>query len=136
MILEYKEKLSLESISEFTKNILAEIKPLNLSKNHIFDLRLCLEEALINAVKHGNKMDKNKSVSLKVVFDNNSFCFEIKDEGQGFDHDNIVIPTKKENLELLSKRGVFLIKEFMDEVEFLDNGSRIKMIKYADKKEQ
>ena len=102
---------------------------------NIFDLRLCLEEALINAVKHGNKMDKNKSIFMKVVFKKNFLCFEIKDEGQGFDYDNIIIPTKKENLEMLSKRGVFLIKKFMDEVEFLDNGSRIKMVKYTDKRE-
>ena len=135
MILEYKEKLSLEDVSKFTKNILEKMKPLNLSKDAIFDLRLCLEEALINAVKHGNKMDKNKSIFMKVVLEKNFLCFEIKDEGQGFDYNNIIIPTKKENLEMLSKRGVFLIKKFMDEVEFLDNGSRIKMVKYTDKKE-
>jgi len=135
MILEYKEKLSLENISKFTKNILEKIKPLNLSKDAIFDLRLCIEEALINAVKHGNKMNKNKSISMKVVFDKNSLCFEIKDEGEGFDQNEVGVPTEGDNIHKLSERGVFLIKKFMDEVEYLDGGNRIRMVKYTDKKE-
>ncbi len=101
----------------------------------IFDIRLCIEEALTNSVKHGNKMDATKNIFLKINSTDELLSIEIKDEGSGFDHKCIPLPTEKENIEKLSGRGIFLIRNIMDVIEFLDNGSTIKMVKYLKPKE-
>jgi serine/threonine-protein kinase RsbW len=130
MILEYSPNLSLDEIPLFTKDILEKLKACCVDQEFLFDVRLSLEEALINAVKHGNKMDRNKLVQVKIEAEADKVEIEIKDQGQGFDPEKVSVPTKGANLDKLSGRGVFLIKNFMDDVEFLDNGSRIRMVKY------
>lgn len=131
MVLEYKENISLVQIPAFTESILNELKSLYLSEDILFDVKLSFEEALINAVKYGNKLDSSKSVLVKVIADSQKIEIEVKDQGQGFDYRNLAQPITEANIEKLSGRGVFLIKNFMDKVEFLDNGSRIRMIKYV-----
>ena len=70
------------------------------------------------------KIDKNPPI----VGDNN-MEIEIKDGGKGFDYVHLPSPIEKENLEKPSQRGIFLMQHMMDKVEFLDGGSRIKMLK-------
>ncbi len=130
MILEENLKLSLEEIPAFTKNIVRKLAFVEKDQGFLFDVRLSLHEALINAVKHGNKIDKDKQVSIKIVTALDKVYIEVKDEGKGFDYNNIALPTLDENLEKPFGRGIFLIKNFMDEVEFFDNGRVIKMVKY------
>lgn len=129
MIIERRLKLELKSIPEVVLQIFEKLHSSGITEDDLFDLRLCLEEALINAVKHGNKLQKNKEVYLKIKVSPQSIELEIKDAGSGFDYRNIPVPTDKENLEKTSGRGIFLIKELMDKVEFLDGGSRIRMVK-------
>jgi serine/threonine-protein kinase RsbW len=133
MNLEYNQKLTIKDVPQFTKDILEELAPFDAGKDTIFDIRLAVEEALINAIKYGNKEDKNKSVFIKLSGDSNKVEIEIKDQGQGYDYKHTPLPTLDENLERLSGRGVYLIKKIMDEVCFLDDGSRIKMVKYLKK---
>lgn len=130
MILEYNLKLSLKEVSTFAKNLIKKLKPIGIDDDSLFDIRLCMEEALINAVKYGNKMDPSKVVSIKVAVAPDKVEMEIKDEGQGFDYSNLPLPTDDQNIEKLSGRGVFLIKNLMNSVEFFDRGSKIKMVKY------
>jgi serine/threonine-protein kinase RsbW len=129
MIIERKLKSDLKIIPEVTLSIFKKLQSLNIREDDLFDIRLCLEEALINAAKHGNKLDKNKEVYFKIKVLPQSIELEIKDQGQGFDCKNLPLPTDEENLEKTSGRGVFLIKKLMDKVEFLDGGSRIRMVK-------
>ena len=135
MILEKSINLSLKDISSLIKTILKKLESHNIDEDSLFGIKLSLEEALVNAIKHGNKMDKNKSVSLKLVLDSEKLEIQIKDQGQGFNHKYLSLPTTKKNLEKPSQRGVFLIRKFMDRVNFYDGGSRIKMIKYLNQKE-
>ena len=90
------------------------------------NVMVCATEAVNNSIYHGNKEDINKSIELRVEYDEKSLIFDIKDEGLGFDFENIPDPTLPENIEKLNGRGVFLIKNLADEVEFLNNGSEIK----------
>ncbi len=129
MKLEYIKKLSLKNIPGLTKDILQKLEPFCSDKDCIFDIKLALEEALVNAVKYGNNCDNSKDVVVNLDVNDNSLTVEIKDQGRGFDFKNTAIPTDSKNLEKLSGRGIFLIKSIMDEVEFLDNGSRIRMVK-------
>tara|TARA_B100000315_G_C14504571_1_gene553970 strand:- start:18 stop:416 length:399 start_codon:yes stop_codon:yes gene_type:complete len=130
MILEYSPKITLSEVPQLTQKILTKLEQFCSDKDILFDIKLSFEEALINAIKYGNKLDKNKPVIIKIEASQDKICFEIKDQGQGYDYQNLALPTEDENLEKLSGRGVYLIKNFMDEVEFLDNGSRIRMVKY------
>ncbi|MBN3041140.1 MAG: ATP-binding protein [Candidatus Omnitrophica bacterium] len=129
MILEYSPKLLPEEVPEFTKDILSKLKPFCTDSDLLFDIKLALEEALINAVKYGNKSDKEKCVFVKIEATDQELVIEIKDQGQGFDFNNVASPTSQDNLEKLSGRGVFLIKNFMDKVEYFDKGSKIRMVK-------
>ncbi len=133
MILEYQPHLTAEAIPAFTKDILKQLEGVCANPDTLFDIRLSLEEALINAVKHGNKLDQSKKVLVRIEAVPEKVVIEVKDEGSGFDYRSIASPTSDENVLKLSGRGVFLIRNFMDEVSFLDKGSRVKMIKYLKK---
>ena len=64
MILEYKEKLTIKDVPRFTKDLLKELDPLKLHEDVIFDIRLAIEEALINAIKYGNKENGENSFHM------------------------------------------------------------------------
>ncbi|MCB1044991.1 MAG: ATP-binding protein [Acidobacteria bacterium] len=91
---------------------------------------LATQEALNNAIEHGNKMDDNKKVHLWITTENGEFRIAVKDEGEGFDMSKIPDPTKPENLLKTSGRGLFYMKSFMDRVEYInENGTTVTMIK-------
>jgi len=91
---------------------------------------LATQEALNNAIKHGNKMDESKNVHFAVEVKNKEFKITVKDEGEGFDLNQVPDPTKPENLLKTSGRGIFYIKSFMDHVEYnVQEGTTVTMIK-------
>ncbi|MFH1621829.1 MAG: ATP-binding protein [Candidatus Omnitrophota bacterium] len=124
---------NLEALSKFIPLFLDKIKFLLIEKDEIFDIRLCLEEALINAIKHGNKMDPGLFVKVNVDVKGGSLIIEVKDQGEGFDFEKLLNPTQEENIKRTSGRGIFLIKRLMDKVEFFDGGRGIKMLKHFEK---
>jgi serine/threonine-protein kinase RsbW len=130
MVIKHKLKSDLKIIPKVTLEIFKELKTRGIDEDVLFDVRLCLEEALINAVKHGNKMDKNKKVSLRVAVLAKKIEIEVSDEGQGFDYRHIPSPVDAKNIERTCGRGIFLIKKLMDKFKFSSGGSRIRMIKY------
>ena len=119
----------LESIPGFISGLLEKMKPLTVSEEEIFGIKLSLEESLVNAIKYGNKMNPGLFVEVSIEAKDDVLSISVKDQGQGFDFENILDPTKEENLERTSGRGIFLIKSLMDEVRFCDGGSKIMMKK-------
>ncbi len=117
-------------IKDASTRVLDSLKQLNLSKETIFDLRLCLEEAVINAIKYGNKLDKGLTVSIRYSFDGDRIEITVKDQGKGFDYANIPDPRSEKNILRHGGRGLFLIRNLMDEVKFNDSGNEIKMVKF------
>ncbi len=97
----------------------------------IFAVKLALEEAAINAIKHGNELDDTKKVIIRFSIDENKAVITVADEGEGFDPSAIPDPTEEDFLMATSGRGVALINAYMDEVRFNDKGNEITMIKYA-----
>lgn len=95
----------------------------------LFDIRLCLEEAVRNAIVHGNKCNKKLKVMVSYSLDGDKFIMEVADEGAGFDYNKVPDPTSGENLTKNSGRGVYLIKKLMDEVSFSGHGNTIRMVK-------
>ena len=98
--------------------------------NHhgVFAIKLSLEEALINAIKHGNRLDPNKKVTLWANVMPGRAEIIIEDEGNGFDRNGVPDPRIEENLEKCSGRGIFLIESYMREVEWSNGGRRLRMV--------
>jgi serine/threonine-protein kinase RsbW len=79
----------------------------------VFAVRLALEEALVNAVKHGNRGDPGKEARLRYHVNPDYVLMEVEDEGSGFDPAAVPDPLAPENLERPSGRGLFLIRRYM-----------------------
>jgi serine phosphatase RsbU (regulator of sigma subunit)/anti-sigma regulatory factor (Ser/Thr protein kinase) len=111
--------------------ILSRLEALNYGERALFAVRLALEEAVINAIKHGNRMDKAKRVTVTFSADREECVVAVEDEGQGFDPASVPDPTTDENLELPHGRGLVLMRAYMDEVKFNAKGNRVTMRKKA-----
>jgi len=94
-----------------------------------FGIHLAVEEALMNAIKHGNQRDPAKLVSVDYRLSPTHLQIMVEDEGEGFDPEAVPDPTLEENLELPSGRGLMLMRTFMTNVEFNDKGNRVSMEK-------
>jgi serine/threonine-protein kinase RsbW len=97
------------------------------SDNDIFSIRLALEEALINAIKHGNQLDQSKKVKVSFRVQGDRFEVHISDEGSGFDPADVPDPTAMENLERPCGRGLMLMRYYMNEVSFSPQGNSVSM---------
>lgn len=117
----------LEEISSVERFIDSVCADYNISEEVYGNILIATIEAVKNAIVFGNNSDKEKPVGVTAYTANGSLIISVKDGGNGFDYDNLPDPTLPENIEKLSGRGVFLIKNLADKTEFLDNGSRIKM---------
>lgn len=82
-------------------------------------IRLCFQEALTNAVVHGNQYDEGKYVHISIDHIDDRLIFKIKDEGKGFEIKQIECPLQEENIIQPRGRGIFLIKEYADKLDYL-----------------
>jgi len=80
------------------------------SERDIFGMRLALEEAIVNSLKHGNKNDPDKRVVVRTEYNCQEITIEVRDEGKGFDPGSVPDPTAKENLDKASGRGLLLMR--------------------------
>jgi len=120
----------LEMIPQFVPAVIEKLEKSGLSKEELFDVKLCLDEALVNAIKHGNKFSLEHHIEVEAEITGDSLIIQVRDRGQGYDYTKIPNPTEKSNLEKNHGRGVFLIKTLMDKVEHSDCGRTIKMVKF------
>jgi len=95
----------------------------------LFSVRLALEEAVVNAIRHGNKADPSKKIHVEYVIDDARLVVNVADEGPGFDLDSVPDPTAEENLEADHGRGILLMRVYMDEVTYNDKGNRVTLVK-------
>jgi serine/threonine-protein kinase RsbW len=99
------------------------------SDQEVFSVRLALEEALVNAIKHGNQMDRAKRVFISYRFLDDRFEVLISDEGNGFDPNDVPDPTAVENLERPCGRGLMLMRHYMTRVDYNERGNGVSMTK-------
>jgi serine/threonine-protein kinase RsbW len=107
----------------------AALKAQQFSEHDIFSIRLAVEEALVNAIKHGNRCDRSKKVQITYRIQSDHFEVSIADEGQGFDPADVPDPTAEENLERPCGRGLMLMRHYMSEVSFDRLGTAVRMRK-------
>jgi serine/threonine-protein kinase RsbW len=99
------------------------------SEKDIFGIHMATEEALMNAVKHGNEQDESKRVDVLLILNEDEFYARIEDQGDGFDPDEVPDPCEENNVDKTSGRGVLLIKKFVDEVVYNQSGNVIEFKK-------
>ena len=82
-------------------------------------------EAVTNAIIHGNKKISSKMVNVSFELEDKLLTVTVSDQGEGFDYNNLPDPTAKENIEKTNGRGIFLIRQLSDGLEFFNNGSEL-----------
>jgi len=107
--------------------LLDQLKQRGWSEHDLFSVHLAIEEALVNAVKHGNRYDRNKTIHVVCKLNPDKVRIEVSDQGDGFDPDNLPDPTLEANLERPFGRGVMLMRKFMDELKFNARGNALVM---------
>ncbi|HKY04752.1 MAG TPA: ATP-binding protein [Blastocatellia bacterium] len=150
LIAEKPERLSLETLLPFLKERIAFDMPSDLKYlDSVLDylnerlvklgmvnpgdseVLIALDEAIVNAIKHGNKCDPDRAVQIVAEFSRDGVRFTITDEGQGFSKDEVPDPTDPCRLLEPSGRGLLLINHIMDEVRHNNRGNEIQMYKRA-----
>lgn len=109
--------------------VLGQLHQRQWVEHDIFGVHLAMEEALVNAIKHGNRMDESKQVKVLCQMWTDRLWIEISDEGPGFDPEEVPDCTADENLEVPSGRGLMLMRSFMSRVEYQGRGNRVVMEK-------
>jgi serine/threonine-protein kinase RsbW len=99
------------------------------TEHDIFAIKLALEEALVNAIKHGNQMDPDKRVYIVYHVTAERFDIRITDEGAGFNPEDVPDPTDPANLERPCGRGLLLMRGFMTDVQYHGKGNIVSMSK-------
>ena len=120
---------------EIQEQIVGGMESRGYAPRDVFSVRLALEEALVNAIKHGNKMDPDKVVNVKWEIDDEHVRVVIEDQGEGFPIDDVPDPTDDENLDKPGGRGIMLMRSFMSVVEYNESGNRLTLEKRADDKD-
>ncbi|MFH0963251.1 MAG: ATP-binding protein [Planctomycetota bacterium] len=114
------------------RRVLTSLVDLGFDDAQLFAVRLALEEAVTNAIKHGNKMDPSKKVTIRFKIDSEKVSFEVSDEGEGFDYNAVPDPTDDEHLELPHGRGLLLMRAYADEVTYNEAGNQVRLVMKLD----
>jgi serine/threonine-protein kinase RsbW len=111
------------------ERILQDIERCGYSEESSFAIRIALEEAMVNAIKHGNRLDPAKKVRVESRVTPKRAEITIEDEGPGFNRSSIPDPTHDDNLHKPSGRGILLIETYMDAVQWSRGGRKLRMVK-------
>ena len=108
----------------FLTNVLSDLE---LSKERYPEMLISLTEAVNNAIIHGNKLDESKQVKINCEKSGKHLCFSISDEGDGFDVMEVPDPTSDNLIDCCGGRGVFIMTNLCDRIQFKNNGSTVEM---------
>jgi serine/threonine-protein kinase RsbW len=129
------KKISISSIPGEARRaedaILPALSARGYGERALFAVKLALEEAVINSIRHGNQLDPTKKVRIEFTLDDDKAVISVADEGKGFDPASVPDPTLEENLEITAGRGLVLMRAYMDKVEFNEKANKVTMTKYA-----
>jgi serine/threonine-protein kinase RsbW len=127
----FEQRIASDTVEgrEVVSQILEELARAHWAEHDMFAVHLALEEALVNAIKHGNRKDPAKTVEVVCRLSKNRVQVRITDEGSGFDPAAVPDPTDEENLEIPSGRGLMLMRCYMTSVRFNARGNQVSMEK-------
>ncbi|MEK7723785.1 MAG: ATP-binding protein [Acidobacteriota bacterium] len=124
---------TMHAVLDYLMKRVEKLGVINPEQSNLF---IALDEAFVNAVKHGNKFDSNKIVKICAEVSAKEARFTVEDEGDGFDVNAIPDPLDPANLFKTSGRGVLFIYNIMDEVKYNERGNRLTMVKKSDNTEK
>jgi serine/threonine-protein kinase RsbW len=116
-----------ESLSQVEKMVEEVCDENHISEDNYGNILVAVTEAVNNAIQHGNKFDPTKEIEVEYEKRNLELVFRITDQGLGFDYTSIPDPTDPQNLEKINGRGVFLMRNLADKVNFLENGRIVEL---------
>ncbi len=127
---------TLESVDRAEELALGVAQRAGFDDDDLMKIGMAVRESMVNAVVHGNRYNAKKQVRLSVTHHGERFTVRVRDEGEGFDFENLPDPLAPENLMRTSGRGLFLIRSFMDEFEMIHaepGGTELVLVKYISK---
>lgn len=128
------EKIKIQLNSQFDQIVKIEKLIENVCNDYKINqdcygnILVALTEAVNNAIQHGNKFDTTKKINILFEPQKQFLKFEITDEGEGFDFENVPDPTAIENIEKPNGRGVFLMRHLADDVKYFENGRKVELL--------
>ena len=122
----------LDQVPAVQQAIIDAAQQAGFDEQAVFAIRLALDEALTNAVRHGNGSDPSKQVAVEFSVDAAQLTVVIEDQGPGFAPDQLPDPTAEENLCRPHGRGVMLMRAYMTDVQFNPRGNRVTLTKVRD----
>ena len=120
---------NLHAARQVEESILRATEVFGYSAECAFAIRLALEEAVVNAHKHGNQCDPGKHITVSYEVHPNRVIVRVRDEGQGFDPHKIPDPTSPERIALPNGRGIMLMRAYLDDVAFNESGNEVQLVK-------
>ncbi|MFN6038388.1 MAG: ATP-binding protein [Bacteroidota bacterium] len=124
---EIKISSSIKNLSAVEKLIEDVCEQTDISGDHFGNILIAVSEAVNNAIQHGNLNNPEKPVRISVKASESYVLFTVRDEGKGFDFNNLPDPTLPENIENPNGRGIFLMKHLADLVSFNKGGSEVEL---------
>lgn len=124
---------TLSASEEVCEGILSKLEGIGFSKEDVFAVHLALQEAITNAVTHGNEMDPTKEVKVEYSLDPDKIEISVTDEGDGFDPQVVPDPRVGKNLYRPHGRGLLLICSYMDVVKHNEQGNTVYMVRYRER---
>ncbi len=118
------DKKELIKVEQFLKFFFEEKNLPDDAFNKVF---LCVSEAVINSIEHGNKGNNNKRVTIIASCINNNLKIEVSDEGNGFDYNDVANPTTNENIRNETGRGIFIMRSICSNLNFTDKGKCVEI---------
>ena len=122
----------IEAVAEAAAAVSEFMNRLGISEDVAFGIDMAVREAVTNAVLHGNKLDSAKIAEVDLKKSPAGLEIKVRDQGRGFNPNEVADPTKEENILKPSGRGIFFMRNFMDEVDWTinpDGGTTVRMIK-------
>jgi len=122
----------LENVELVQIAIESSLAQLQLSDDDAHQIGISIREAVANAIKHGNQGDVSKLVRVDLGIDNGDLLIRVQDQGLGFDENGVPNPLEPENLLRRNGRGILLMKQYMDQIEYTfqpENGTVLEMRK-------
>jgi serine/threonine-protein kinase RsbW len=120
---------STEEIPLILEPVVAAMTAQGFSEREVFGMRLSLEEALVNAIKHGHQYDSRKKVTVRYRVSRAAVEVDVEDEGPGFRPEEVPDPLAPENLERDCGRGLLLMRNFMTSVRYNARGNVVSLCK-------
>jgi len=115
--------------AQIVELFLNQLQSANWPNKDVFGIHMAMEEAIMNAIRHGNQCAPDKQVHVLIAISADQFYSKITDQGDGFDPACVPDPTLDENIGKTCGRGVTLMKNFVDEVIYNEKGNSVELKK-------